>query len=241
MAKILIGCETSGVVRNAFLAAGHDTWSCDILPSDDGSNRHIQDDVRSVMKMDNWDLMAVMHPPCTRLCNSGVRWLDKPAKNPIADLTPQEAADWPHMSEKEKLALTWRKLEDGAALFDACWNADIPNIAIENPVMHRHAKALISNFEDEAKRRSSYQPWQFGTEEAGPDNVRKRICFWKRGLPALTRTGTLDGSTARAEIHLASPGKDRWKIRSKFFPGIAEAMAQQWGDHAAAAYAHRAA
>lgn len=227
--KALIACETSGVVRRAFLAAGIDTWSCDVLPADDQTNRHIQDDVRNVLKMEQWDLMAVMHPPCTRLCNSGVRWLDKPAKNPIADLTPEQAAAWPSMTDKEKLELTWQKLEEGAALFDACWNADIPRIALENPVMHGHAKARIRNFENEAKMRSSYQPWHFGTDEDGEDNVKKRICFWKRGLPKLQRTGTLDGTTARADVHNASPGKDRWKIRSKFYPGIAAAMAQQWG------------
>ena len=67
--KVLIGCETSGTVRDAFLRMGHDAWSCDILPSDRPTNRHIQDDIRNVMK-DDWDLLAVMHPPCTRLCNS---------------------------------------------------------------------------------------------------------------------------------------------------------------------------
>ena len=55
--KILIACEFSGIVRNAFLDKGHDTWSCDILPSDDGSNRHIQDDVRNVLKMENWEML----------------------------------------------------------------------------------------------------------------------------------------------------------------------------------------
>ena len=76
--RILIGCETSGTVRNAFLEKGHDAWSCDILPADDHTNRHIQDDIRNVLKMEAWDLMMVAHPPCTRLCNSGVRWLDNP-------------------------------------------------------------------------------------------------------------------------------------------------------------------
>lgn len=76
--KVLIGCETSGIVRRAFLDRGHDTWSCDLLPAEDGSNRHIQDDVRTVIGMDDWDLLCVMHPPCTRLCNSGVRWLTTP-------------------------------------------------------------------------------------------------------------------------------------------------------------------
>jgi len=79
--KVLIGCETSGIVREAFLSKGHDVWSCDVLPSDDASNRHIQDDILNVMNMDSWDMLIVAHPPCTRLCNSGVRWLHKAPPN----------------------------------------------------------------------------------------------------------------------------------------------------------------
>ena len=78
--KVLIGCETSGAVRRAFLERGHDAWSCDLLPAQDRSNRHMQCDVRQVLDM-GWDLLAVMHPPCTRLCNSGVRWLHRPQKD----------------------------------------------------------------------------------------------------------------------------------------------------------------
>ena len=96
--KILIGCETSGTVRNAFLEQGHDTWSCDILPADDLTNRHIQDDVRNVIEQDDWDLLMVAHPPCTRLCNSGVRWLDNP----------------PPGKTKEEM---YAELDEGAELF----------------------------------------------------------------------------------------------------------------------------
>ena len=77
MARVLIGCETSGIVRDAFLDRGHDAWSCDLLPADTPTNRHIVGDIRDVM-MGDWDMMAVMHPPCTRLTNSGVRWLTVP-------------------------------------------------------------------------------------------------------------------------------------------------------------------
>lgn len=210
MAKVLIGCETSGIVREAFLALGHDAWSCDLLPSDQPTNRHIQDDIRNVMQGD-WDLMAVMHPPCTRLCNSGVRWLTKaPPGRSLEDM--------------------WRELTEGADLFSALWNVKhIPFIALENPVMHKHAKARIANYERPAQ---TVQPWQFAKCKDGPDNERKRTCFWLRGLPTLTHTGTIDGTTARDSVHKASPGKDRWKARSKFFPGLATAMADQWGGHA---------
>ena len=207
MARVLIGCETSGIVRNAFLDAGHDCWSCDVLPSDQPSNRHIQDDVRNVMAFERWDFMAVMHPPCTRLCNSGVRWLHKPPKG-------------------KTLEQMWADLDEGCALFSDVWNADIPLIAVENPVMHKYAKARIRNFEPQAQ---TVQPWHFADSDDSADNVTKATCFWLRGLPQLQTTGTVDGKTARDECHKASPSADRWKIRSKFHNGIAAAMAQQWG------------
>ena len=205
--KVLIGCETSGIVRDAFLRHGHDAWSCDLLPTDAPSNRHIQADIRDVVAMDNWDMLAVMHPPCTRLCNSGVRWLTKPPPG-------------------KSLDQMWQELDEGAELFSFCLNAPVPHVVVENPVMHRHAKERIKGYVPFSQ---SVQPWQFGVGEDGPDNVKKRTCLWLRNLPNLTKTGTLDGKTARAEIHHATPGKDRAKIRSKFFPGLADAMADQWG------------
>ena len=78
--KILIACETSGIVRDAFLEKGHDAWSCDVLPADTPTNRHIQDDVRDVLHYESWDMLMVAHPPCTRLCNSGVQHLKKRPK-----------------------------------------------------------------------------------------------------------------------------------------------------------------
>ena len=205
--KVLIACETSGTVRNAFLDRGHDAWSCDVLPSDDLTNRHIQDDVLEVLKMESWDMLMVAHPPCTRLCNSGVRWLHKapPGKT---------------------LSEMWEQLDQGAELFSKLWNADVPRVAIENPVMHKHAKARIKNFQPFAQ---SVQPYEFADSIDAEDNVSKRTCLWLRNLPPLIKTGTLTRETARHDIHNASPGKDRWKVRSKFHKGIAEAMADQWG------------
>ncbi|MBT9385487.1 hypothetical protein KM176_16555 [Pseudooceanicola sp. CBS1P-1] len=211
--RVLVACECSGVVRRAFDRLGHDAWSCDLKPAEDRSNRHLVCDVRDVLA-DGWDLMAVMHPPCTRLCNSGVRWLTTPPPG-------------------RTLAEMWQELDDGAALFSDCWNAPIPRIAVENPVMHRHAKERIRGYEPFAQ---TVQPWHFGTEEDGPDNERKRTCFWLKGLPPLKATGTLDGTTARDSVHKASPGAKRATERSRFFPGIADAMAAQWGG-----YAHSAA
>ena len=196
--RVLIACEFSGTVRRAFTARGHDAWSCDLLPAEDRSNRHIVGDARDLLD-DGWDLLMVAHPPCTRLCNSGVRWLTTaPPGRTLADM--------------------WAELETGAALFSAFWNAKIPRIAVENPVMHRHAKALIEGYAPPAQ---SVQPWQYGHGEV------KRTCLWLRGLPVLTPTDVVDGREAR--VHRMPPGPNRGKERSRFFSGIADAMADQWG------------
>lgn len=199
--RVLIGFEFSGVVRRAFAARGHDAWSCDLLPSEDRSNQHIVGDIRDILG-GGWDLLMVAHPPCTRLCNSGVRWLHAPPPG-------------------RSLAEMWADLDEGAGLFSDCWNAPIERIAVENPVMHRHAKERIRNFHPHTQ---SVQPWQFGHGEV------KRTCLWLKNLPPLVPTNIVAGREAR--VHKASPGPDRWKERSRFFPGIADAMADQWGGYA---------
>lgn len=230
--KVLIGCEISGIVRDAFLAEGHDAYSCDIKPAMKPSNRHIMGDIREVMNSEHWDLLAVMHPPCTRLCNSGVRWLKKPPTQLNHDYPDDLRAAYLTWNHDTQLAFMWSELDKGAKLFSDVWNVKhIKHIAIENPVMHKHAKARIINFK---KQSQTVQPWQFGTDENGPDNEKKRTCLWTRQLPILTRTGTLDGSTARDSVHKASPGPNRAKKRSTFFPGIAKAFAVQWGNTIAA-------
>ena len=196
--RVLIACEFSGIVRRAFSARGHDAWSCDLLPAEDGSNRHITGDARDILN-DGWDLLMVAHPPCTRLCNSGVRWLSVPPPGRTAENMQDE-------------------LLKGAALFSAFWNAPIDRIAIENPVMHKHAKALIENY---SKPAQSIQPWQFGHGET------KRTCLWLKGLPPLTATNIVEGREAR--VHRMPPSPNRWRERSRFFTGIADAMASQWG------------
>lgn len=208
--RVLVGCETSGVVRRAFDALGHDVWSCDLLPADDRSNRHIVGDIRELLA-DGWDLLAVMHPPCTRLCNSGVRWLKTPPPG-------------------RSLEDMWAELDEGAALFSDCWNAPIERIAIENPVMHRYAKERIRNYQKAAQ---TVQPWHFG------DAAFKATSFYLRRLPALQATNRLVPPKSGTEehkqwsrVHRASPSEDRWKIRSQTYPGIASAMAAQWGGYA---------
>ena len=184
----LIACEYSGRVRDAMIAEGIDAVSCDLLPTEvDGP--HIQGDVREQLGK-RW-AGVIAHPPCTRLCNSGVRWLHE------RDL--------------------WDDMRAGVAFFLACMNANAPFVAVENPVMHGHAAQYIG------KPAFTVQPWQFG------DPAKKRTCFWTKGLPPLVPTSALTGADAVAECHLASPGPDRWKERSRTYPGIARAIAQQWG------------
>ncbi len=225
---VLIGCERSRIVADAFERHGHNAWSCDLLPSERTSNKHIIGDIRDQLNSGEWDLILVMHPPCTRLCNSGVRWLKEPPGNPPADCTAEEAGRWPFMTRAERLAVIWRHLEQGCALFGDCLNAECDHVAVENPVMHKHAKKRIRGFVPHAQ---SVQPWQFGTDEDGADNEKKRTCLWLNNLPKLVPTGTLDGSTARDSVHKAAPGDNRAEDRSRFFPGLADAMADQWGRH----------
>lgn len=197
--KVLVACEFSGTVRRAFAALGHDAWSCDLLPSEDRSNHHIVGDARDLLN-DGWDLLMVAHPPCTRLCNSGVRWLSVPPAG-------------------RTLESMWADLDEGAALFSAFWNAPIERIAVENPVMHRHAKERIENYAPPAQ---SVQPWQFGHPET------KRTCLWLKNLPPLVPTDIVAGREAR--VHRMPPGPMRGHERSRFFTGIADAMARQWTD-----------
>lgn len=206
-ARILIGCETSGVVRRAFARRGFDAWSCDLLPAEDGSNKHLVCDIRDVLA-DGWDMLAVMHPPCTRLCNSGVRWLSVPP---------------PGRTHAEM----WAELDEGAALFAACWQAPIPRKALENPVMHRHARERMPAG---LPRPQTVQPWWFG------EPFFKATGLYLDGLPPLVPTNRLTPPApgtpehrAWSAVHRAPPGPDRWKFRSRTFDGIAEAMADQWG------------
>ena len=218
--RVLIGCEESGMVRRAFAARGHDAWSCDLKPSRDGSNRHIRGDVRDYLN-DGWDLLCVFHPPCTRLCNSGVRWLVGKDGGPPKKLP-----------KGRTLESLWAELEDGADLFSACWNAPVDRVAVENPVMHRYAKERIRNYEPATQ---TVQPHWFG------DPAFKATGLYLRGLPPLEKTNPLTIPAPGTDEHKVwsvilrmSPGPDRGEKRSETFPGIAEAMADQWGGYATA-------
>jgi len=185
--KVLIACEYSGTVRDAFIAKGHNAISCDLLPTDQ-PGPHYQGNVFDIIN-DGWDLM-VAHPPCTYLCNSGVSWL---YKDPTR----------------------WNKMAEGADFFKKLLQANIPKIAIENPIMHKYSVEIIGRRQDQV-----IQPWMFGHGET------KATCFWLKNLPLLTPSNIVEGREQR--LHKLPPSKDRWKIRSKTYSGIAKAMADQW-------------
>lgn len=189
--RVLIGCEYSGIVRESFINQGFDAWSCDFLDTEIKGN-HYKCDVLDIIN-DGWDL-AIFHPPCTRLTNSGVRWLHE--RN------------------------LWEEMRESAEFFKKLLYADIPYIAVENPVMHKYAIEVIGKKYDQ-----TIQPYQFG------HTTSKRTCLWLKNLPKIQPTKIIPKNLITYDIHLASPSPDRWKLRSKTFEGIAEAMAIQWGNY----------
>jgi hypothetical protein len=201
--KVLIACEYSGTVRDAFAKLGHDAWSCDILPTDKPGN-HYQCDVFDVIN-NGWDLM-IAHPPCTYLSNAGIGWFNE---DKYGDKARKRKLD------REKALLFFKALMD----------CRIERICCENPVgyvnsMYRKPCQII-------------QPYYFG------DNERKRTCLWLKGLPLLKETNNIgppkpdfisyDGK-ARYFTDSLPQTDDRWKIRSKTFNGVADAMSSQWSN-----------
>lgn len=194
--RVLVACEFSGVVRDAFAALGHDAWSCDLLPSETPGN-HVAGDVLKILEQ-GWD-MVIAHPPCTYLCNSGVRWLAPGGK-----------------LNKARHKLMMKSCDFFAALY---W-ADVPRVCIENPIMHKYARNYLSSAWKVPTYTQTIQPYEHGHGET------KRTALWLRGLPALKPSDEVAGRVPR--VHHASPGPDRWKERSRTLPGIARAMAEQW-------------
>jgi len=180
--KVLIACEFSGVVREAFIKKGHMAISCDLLNTEK-QGFHLQGDVINLLSY-GWDLM-IAHPPCTCLAVSGARWF----KDRI---------------QEQKIAVDF---------FMKLINAPIPKICVENPIgimstRYRKPDQII-------------QPWMFGHGET------KATCLWLKGLPKLEPTNIVSGREAR--IHKMPPSKDRGKLRSITYQGVADALADQWG------------
>ncbi len=203
--RVLVACEESQAVCKEFRSRGHEAFSCDVKECSGGRPEwHIMGDVLEVIDQ-GWDMM-IAHPPCTRLTNAGVRWLKvaPPGKT---------------------LVQMWSDLFEGAEFYKALRDAPIPKKCIENPIMHCHAKEIIK-----PGRRQVVQPWWFG------DEAFKATGFELIGLPDLLPTNKLtppekgtDEHKAWSWIHRMPPGPKRDELRSKTFPGIARAMATQWG------------
>lgn len=180
--RVLVACEFSGIVRDAFLALGHDAVSCDVLPSE-RPGPHILGDVRQHMA-DNFDLLLAF-PPCTYLANSGARW-------------------WAQRQAEQAAAL---------AFVQCLLDAPIPRIALENPEGKigstiRHHDQLI-------------HPWEYG------EHAEKKTCLWLKNLPLLQPTALV--WPRPQTCWRMGQSTTRQRDRSRTFPGIAAAMAQQWG------------
>lgn len=203
--KVLIACEFSGTVRDAFRRRGHDAWSCDLLPTDI-EGQHIQGNVLDILDQD-WDLM-IAHPPCTYLANSGVQHLWEKRKK-----------------ENGKNIKRWEQMEEGRQFFMKLLNAPIPRIAVENPVPHGYAEL--------PKYTQYVQPYYFG-EEAQKKTCLwlKNLPLLQptnivgKGEQYFTKEGRPNGS----KWYQLPPSVDRWKHRSKTFQSIANAMAEQWSN-----------
>ena len=192
--RVLIACEYSGTVRDAFIALGHYAMSCDMLPTD-APGPHHTGDVRELLK-ERWDIL-IAFPPCTYLCSSGMHWTVRGLRDP-------------------------KLTEDALDFVRALLGADVPYIALENPV-----GAISTRIR---KPDCIIHPWQFGHPES------KTTCLWLKNLPALTPTNVLqkpasgrwENQCANGSQNKLGPSPDRWKLRSKTYQGIAEAMASQW-------------
>lgn len=201
--NVLIGCEYSGIVREAFAKRGHNAVSVDLLPTAQPGN-HIQGDVLKVL--DNGFDLAIFHPDCTYMCNSGALRL------------------YVKGQKKNGLCFTrWAKMLNACAFFSQLLNAPISKIAVENPIMHAYAKATIG-----VQQTQIIQPYQFGHTET------KATCLWLKNLPLLQPTkvmdkpeaGLWDNQTPSGNNKL---GKGKGLLRAKTYQGIADAMAEQWG------------
>ncbi len=184
MIRVLIACECSGIVRDAFKAQGFDAWSCDMQPTE-RPGKHIVGDATAILA-NNWTFMLA-HPPCQYLSVSGA-WQHK------------------YIQDEQRRALD---------LVRAFMNAPISHIAIENPVSVIASKIRKSD--------QVIQPWQFGHGET------KATCLWLKALPLLVPTNIVFGNEAKCWKH--GPGPDRSKNRARTLPGIANAMALQWGNY----------
>ena len=197
--RVLVACERSGVVRQAFRRLGHDAWSNDIEPADDGSPFHIRGDAVRAAYSEPWDIL-IAHPECTYLANSGAKHL----------YAGMNKANGPEPDR-------WANMGAAARFFLLLLNAPVARVCVENPIMLGHPRRLFGIPEPT----QTIQPWQYGHGET------KATCLWLKGLLPLRPTQIVEGREGR--VWRMPPGPDRKKERSRTYDGIAAAMASQWG------------
>lgn len=225
--RVLIGCEESGVIREAFRARGHNAYSCDVAPARDGSPYHLQMDLNMVLfypqrvlggmprwMLDReWDLL-IAHPPCTYLCNASVWAFSRTPPNPSPGVLYGAAR---HAA-----------LHTASQFFVSLMTCSIPKVALENPVMHGYTGIGPAT--------QYVQPYQFG------DDASKKTGLWLKGLPKLVLPSTdqwvaprmVDGrprwgNQTDSGQNKLTPSATRARDRAQTYPGIARAMAEQWG------------
>lgn len=206
--KILVACEFSGVVRDAFIVAGHTAVSCDLMPSESDLGEHYQGDVLDIIG-DGWDMM-IAHPPCTYLSVSGARWFYHPDDSDLPVESRRPHPVYPNRSKDR---------EDAVSFFMALADADIDKICIENPV-----GTMSTTWR---KPDQIVQPWMFGHDAS------KKTCLWLKNLPLLVPTNIIEkdiyGNQTKSGQNKLGPSEKRAMIRSITYSGIADAMATQWG------------
>ena len=215
--RVLVACEFSATVRDAFIAKGHDAVSCDLLPSEK-PGPHFQGDVKEIL-YDDWDLM-IGHPPCTYLTNSGALRLYLP----LTDAEREAGITKRHKRDEDR----WANMHEAAEFFNLLWDAPIPRIALENPIMHGHA-ALATG----GKATQYIQPYEFGHLESKRTGLRLKNLPPLKAVTDLKEEMMAQPLKVRQRILSMSPGPNRWKERSRTYQGIADAMADQWGDESA--------
>lgn len=203
----LVACEFSAIVRDELRALGINAYSCDMLPCEGDPAWHILGNVLNHLDL-GWQLM-IAHPPCTYLCNSGLRWLYAGGRK-IIDATGESNWDYDRC---ESMHL-------GAKFYNALASAPIPLIAIENPRMHPYAITECGEPDQ------FVQLWQFGDAET------KEHGFKLKGLPKLQPTDIVPVDQRFAFTHRMPPSPTRWMDRSRTQPGLAKAIAKQWGTFA---------
>lgn len=208
--NILIACEESGTVRDAFIKKGHNAISCDILETS-SPGPHIIGDVENILQM-KWGLI-IAHPPCTYLANSGVCHLKK------LDRIDGKGQYHSHNGERFNLE-RYVKMVKAVRFFEKIQKSNCDKICIENPIPHKYGIGKTYQ--------QIIQPWQFGHTE------RKATCLWLKGLPKLIETNNVKEEMLKLpkreqqRLHYLSPGPNRAKLRSKTYQGIADALADQY-------------